>query len=191
MVCLNYIQTDLAAFQATNSTNQTDVLAAIRNAYVNPKLEVKYDEPLTVSRANGTTAGLISGKLYLEDTSSGQKSYFQVNLPIYAYIYDIVVTDAKGIETRQIQSPQELYVKITGDINTAAEKANRVYIGVYDEKGKMVRFRQIPQSLVNVNGNRFTAELSLQTEPHNKIQVMVWNGIQMCPLSKTAVWQLQ
>ncbi len=190
-VCLNYIQTDLAAFQATNSTNQTDVLTAIRNAYVNPILEVKYDEPMTVSRANGTTAGLISGRLYLEDTISGQKSYFQVNLPIYAYIYDIVVTDAKGVETRQIQAPQELYVKISGDINAGAEKTNRIYIGVYDEKGKMIHFRQIPQSVVNMNGSRFTVELSLQTEPHNKIQVMVWDGIHMCPLSKTAVWQLQ
>ncbi|MCI9627391.1 MAG: hypothetical protein HFI90_11535 [Clostridia bacterium] len=190
-VCLNYIQTDLAAFQATNSTNQTDVLAAIRSAYVNPTLEVKYDEPLTVSRANGTTAGLISGKLYLEDAISGQKSYFQVNLPIYGYIYDIVVTDAKGVETRQIQSPQELYVKIAGTISAGAEKTNRIYIAVYNEKGKMIRFRQIPQSLVNVSGNRFTAEVAMQTEPHNKIQVMVWNGINMCPLSKTAVWQLQ
>lgn len=190
-VSLNYIQADLAAFQATNGTNQTDVLAAVRNAYVNPALEVKYDEPLTVSRTSGKKAGLIAGKLYLEDNISGEKRDIEINLPIYPYTYDIRVTDLKGIETHQIQSLQTLNVNISGDINGSIEETNRIYIAVYNEKGKMTCFRQIPQSLITVKDGRFTAEISLPVESKNTIRVVSWDSKNLYPLSNTAVWQLQ
>lgn len=190
-ICLTYIQADLEAFQATNATNQTDVLTVIRGAFINPNLEVKYDEPLTVTRASGITAGLISGRLYLEDNTTGEKKYFSVQLPIYPYVCDVTVSDSSGTEVFQIQSPQQLTVTLSGTINGSVQNTNRILIGVYNEKGKMIRFRQIPHSLLQVSGTQFTSAISVQIEPQSTIQVMVWDGMAMHPLSSPVIWQLQ
>ena len=187
--CLDYIKEDLAAFQATNYTSQTDVLAVVRGAYVNPTLEVRYGEPLTVTRATENAAGRIYGELYLQDTTTSVKRYFSVDLPIYPYQCQVKVTGKDGQEVLQLQQEQQVTVAVSGTINSTPDKNHRIYIVVYDEKGKMVQFRQIPQSLLTIVNSQFTAAVSVLIAPKQEIRVMVWESSGMRPLSTVATWK--
>ncbi len=189
--CLNYIKEDLTAFQANNSTSQTDVLAVVRSAYVNPILEIKYEESLTVTRATENTAGRIYGELYLEDTTTSAKRYFSVDLPIYPYQCQVKVTGQDGQEVVQLQQEQQVTVTISGTINSTTNKSHRIYMVVYDESGNMVQFRQIPQSLLTIKNNQFTVAVSVSIGPNQEIRVMAWEGAELRPLSTVAVWKIR
>lgn len=190
-VCLTYVQTDLEMLRVSNATTQEDLLAAARNAFVNPNVEVSCVTPLKIEKAVGAKAGLISGTIYLKDKTTGDSLNCAVSLPIYPYAYDVKVTDGNGAEVNRLQSAQELRIQLNGICNGTADAAHSVYVAVYDGQGVMTGWKTVAASQMAKEDGTLEGSVTMRLQPQSKVCVMIWNNTDLCPLSEKTVWDLQ
>lgn len=190
-VCLAYVQADLETLRVSNATTQENLLAAARNAFVNPNVEVSCVTPLKIEKSVGTKAGLIAGTLCLKDKTKGDSLNCAISLPIYPYAYDVKVTDGSGAEVNRLQNTQELRIQLNGICNGTAEAAHRVYIAVYNGQGVMTGWKTVAASQMAKGDGTMEGSVTMRLQPQSKVCVMIWNKTDLCPLSEKAVWELQ
>lgn len=187
---MSYIVSDIKSMELTNSTTAEDVAHVIKNAYINPKLKVLYEEPIKVTQATEDKAGRVTGKILLLNSTNHTYTSYLIDRVIQQYsINGISVEDGEGNAVTEIFSPQTVFINISGIANITPSDGHYLFINTYCKNDKrLLSIKRIP--LTNFSDNILMQEV--QAVPNSIIKAYIWSNMDtVVPMSDNIEYHIR